>query len=228
MDAVTGSGALDALRWQQEDYKKADKDDGQLTQADFFALMTTQLAYQDPTKPVENSEMISQMTGFSTNSGIGTLNEQFTSFSSSMTSSQALQASSLVGRNVLVNDNSFTHSEGGYTQAKLMTDQPASNVMIRVENAAGEAIQTVPLGRVDGGEFAFHWDGTDANGNQAPSGAYKFKVTGLIDGDTSELQTMTYRKVDSVTLAGAGGNISLNLNDGNSMALSDIVEVAGG
>ena len=39
---------------------------------------------------------------------------------------------------------------------------------------------------------------------------------------------MTYRKVDSVTLAGAGGSILLNLNGGSTMKLSDVVEVTQG
>ena len=67
-----------------------------------------------------------------------------------------------------------------------------------------------------------------ANGEPAPQGAYRFRIAGLVDGEASELQAMTYRKVDSVTLAGAGGNILLNLNGGSSMALADVVEVSEG
>ena len=74
MDTVSGGSALDSLRWQQETVKVADKDDGMLTQEDFFALLTKELSYQDPTKPVENNEMISQMTAFSTTDGVTELN----------------------------------------------------------------------------------------------------------------------------------------------------------
>jgi len=41
------------------------------------------------------------------------------------------------------------------------------------------------------------------------------------------MQALTYRRVDSVTLAGTGGNVQLNLNDGENMALKDIIEIAG-
>ena len=58
--------------------------------------------------------------------------------------------------------------------------------------------------------------------------AYRFRVAGLVDGEANELQAMTYRKVDSVTLAGAGGSILLNLNGGSSMKLSDVIEVTQG
>ncbi|MFT7005674.1 MAG: flagellar basal-body rod modification protein FlgD [Colwellia sp.] len=212
----------------KQNIKESDGSQGMLTQADFFALLTKELANQDPTKPVDNNEMISQMTAFSTTDGVQKLNDQFTSFSSSMTSSQALQASSLVGRSVLVEDNVFGMNEGEQVKGKIVTDTPASNVNIYVENIAGEVIQTVPVGKITEGGSTFVWDGQTAKGEAAAAGAYRFRVAGLVDGQASELQTMTYRKVDSVTLAGAGGNILLNLNGGSSMALADVVEVSEG
>ncbi|GLX83669.1 flagellar hook assembly protein FlgD [Thalassotalea eurytherma] len=227
VDSVNGSNGLDGLYWQKDQYNVAEEaDNGMLTQADFFALLTKELAYQDPTKPVENNEMISQMTAFSTTDGVAQLNESFATFANQMSSSQALQASSLVGQSVLVDDNTFGIAEGQSAKGKLMADAPASNVFIYVENAVGEIIQTVPVGDVSQGEFTFEWNGKDSNGEPAAEGAYRFRIAGLVDGQASELQAMTYRKVDSVTLAGAGGNIVLNLNGGSSMALSDVVEVS--
>jgi len=228
MESVKGTNPLDAIRWQKEEYKVAEQDKGMLTQADFFALLTKELSNQDPTKPVDNNEMISQMTAFSTTDGVQQLNESFGSFASSMTSSQALQASSLVGRSVLVEDNVFGMAEGEDVKGKLVADKGASNVSIYVENIAGEVIQTVPVGDVKSGEFGFTWNGQAADGEAAPAGAYRFRVVGLVEGQASELEAMTYRKVDSVTLAGAGGNIVLNLNGGSAMNLADVIEVSEG
>ena len=228
MAEVKSTNPLDAIRWQKEEYKVAEQDKGMLTQADFFALLTQELSNQDPTKPVDNNEMISQMTAFSTTDGVSKLNESFGGFASSMTSSQALQASSLVGRSVLVEDNVFGMAEGEAVKGKLVSDEPASNVNIYVENIAGEVIQTVPVGNVAEGGFTFTWDGQTSNGEPAAAGAYRFRIAGLVDGQASEIQAMTYRKVDSVTLAGADGKVVLNLNGGSAMALSDVVEVAEG
>ena len=229
VDSVSGGNTLDSIRWQTEPtIPVADDNNGMLTQEDFFALMTQELAHQDPTKPVDNNEMISQMTAFSTTDGVARLNDSFDNFAASMTSSQALQASSLVGRSVLVEENIFGLEEGKPAQGKIVTDQPASSVNIYVENQAGEIIQTVPVGNVSAGEANFTWDGMTSSGEQAPEGAYRFRIAGLVDGQASELQAMTYRRVDSVTLAGAGGQIVLNLNGGSSMALADVVEVTNG
>lgn len=221
--------AADIERIEKAGYKVTkDNNSGLLTQEDFFSLLTAELAHQDPTKPTDNNEMISQMTAFSTTDGVSELNKQFTAFATSMSSNQALQASSLVGRSVLVDDNTFGMSEGDNVNGKIVSDKDASSVNIYVENTAGEIIQTVPVGKMTAGEASFTWNGLDGNGDPAPTGAYRFRVAGLVDGQASELQAMTYRKVDSVTLAGAGGNVVLNLNGGSSMALKDVVEVSEG
>jgi flagellar basal-body rod modification protein FlgD len=226
MESVKGTSPLDGIRWKKEEVKATEQDNGMLTQADFFALLTKELANQDPTKPVDNNQMISQMTAFSTTDGVNLLNDKFENFASSMNSSQALQASSLVGRSVLVDDNVFGMNTGEEVKGKLVTDKPANKVTIYVENTQGEVVQTVPVGDVKKGEFGFTWNGQTSNGEDAPTGGYRFRVVGLVEGQASELQAMTYRKVDSVTLAGAGGAIVLNLNGGSQMALTDVVEVS--
>jgi len=228
METVKGGNPLEAMRWQQEQIKTSDGKQGMLTQEDFFALLTQELANQDPTKPADNNEMISQMTAFSTTDGVSQLNDSFGSFASSMTSSQALQASSLVGRSVLVNESVFGKADGESVKGKIQTDTAATNVHIGVYDMNNVLIQNVPVGDVKAGGSAFTWNGDKTDGTQAPEGAYYFKVAGLVNGEAQELQAMTYRKVDSVTLAGAGGNILLNLNGGSNMALSDVVEVSEG
>ena len=77
--SVNNNSALDGMYWNNSD-KVPEKNNGALTQADFFALLTQQLAYQDPTKPVENDQMIAQMTNFTMADGIGSLNESFKGF----------------------------------------------------------------------------------------------------------------------------------------------------
>jgi len=226
MESVKGRNPLDGIRWEKEEVKETDQNKGMLTQADFFALLTKELANQDPTKPVDNNQMISQMTAFSTTDGVSLLNDKFEAFASSMNSSQALQASSLVGRSVLVDDNVFGMGAGEEVKGKLVSDKAANKVTIYVENANGEVVQTVPVGDVKKGEFGFTWNGQTSKGEDASEGAYRFRVVGLVEGQASELQAMTYRKVDSVTLSGAGGAIVLNLNGGSQMALSEVVEVS--
>ncbi|MES9975035.1 MAG: flagellar hook capping FlgD N-terminal domain-containing protein, partial [Candidatus Thiodiazotropha sp.] len=81
---------------------KQEKEQGQLGLEDFMQLLVTELTHQDPFKPMENSEMATQVSQFATVSGIDDLNNSFNELRSALTSDQALQAANLVGRDVLV------------------------------------------------------------------------------------------------------------------------------
>ena len=72
----------------------------ELGQADFLQLMTAQLEAQDPLKPQESGEFLTQLAQFGTVNGIQELQKSFTGLSNSLLSLQALQASTLVGRTV--------------------------------------------------------------------------------------------------------------------------------
>lgn len=227
MEVVSGSNFIDSLR--EKPVIKKEDNSGMLTQEDFFALMTQELAYQDPTKPTENSEMIGQLTAFSTSDGVSNLNDKFGELSASMTSGQVLQASSMVGRKVLVQNSSFTHISGQEDKGKYFSPEPIKDLTIDVKNEAGVVVKSMDLGDVTAGQLGFHWDGKNEDGSTPlESGSYTFEIKGRIDGVMTEIPAMTYRRVDSVTLAGGAGNVMLNLNGGGSLALDDVIEVAGG
>ena len=57
----------------------------ELDQESFLKLLTMQLSYQDPFKPVDNAQMLSQMTSMSTSQGISSLSTQMESLNSLMT-----------------------------------------------------------------------------------------------------------------------------------------------
>ena len=59
------TGLNNELYWQEETVPVVDGTEQQLSQEDFFAMLTEQLANQDPTKPVDNDQMVAQMTSFS-------------------------------------------------------------------------------------------------------------------------------------------------------------------
>jgi flagellar basal-body rod modification protein FlgD len=52
-----------------------------LTEADFMKLLTTQLANQDPTSPVDNTQMLAQLAQFSTLAAANTTNSDLTTIS---------------------------------------------------------------------------------------------------------------------------------------------------
>ncbi len=67
----------------------------ELDQQAFLNLMVTQLKNQDPMKPMESADFLSQIAQFGTVNGISGLQKSLTTMSNALTSSQALQASTM-------------------------------------------------------------------------------------------------------------------------------------
>lgn len=223
-----GLSYIDQLKSLQEANKpeKATGGKNELKQEDFLSLLTKQLSQQDPFKPVENDQMIAQMASFATVDGIGKMNTQFDSLNSSMTSNQALQASSLVGRDVLVPGAKGLKEADKSMAAMVKLPQAINNLMVRVENEQGQLIRTLDVGAKPAGDSRVEWDGKDDKGNAMPAGRYSIKAAGVLDGENQEFGVSTYANVNSVLLGKGDGNVLLNLAGFTSpMKLAEVLEV---
>ncbi len=198
-----------------------------LDQADFLALLTTQLANQDPFDPMDNKEFIAQMAQFSSLAGMNDLNKNFGALASSLTSNQALQASALVGRSVMV-PTSVAHLEaGGAVEGRLSLDQPAQNIWAEVKDSAGQVIRRFEIGSYSAGDLDFSWDGMADDGTAMPEGVYSINVYGQVGGTTEQFGTLMKAKVGSVNLGGANGQVVLNLTGLGQVNLADVQEIGG-
>ena len=217
-----------SLYWQPETNKVADNSNQTLSQEDFFSLLTEQLANQDPTKPVDNDQMVAQMTSFTMADGIEQLNTKFSDFATSMTSNQALQASSLIGQEVLLQgDIGHVSSEGKGISGVVIAEQNVRSLEITIENEIGELVKTINAGSQTGGNVEFNWDGTDASGNTMPVGNYLVRAQGDVGGESIVLPTAINRHVDSVSLAASSQGIILNLDGDVSVTLKDVIQIGG-
>ena len=227
MDTVT-NGLNSSLYWQPETVAESDGSNQTLSQEDFFSLLTEQLANQDPTKPVDNDQMVAQMTSFTMADGIEQLNDKFSDFATSMTSNQALQASSLIGQEVLLQgDIGYISAEGQGVDGVVISEQSVQNLEITIENEVGEIIKTIHAGTQAAGNIEFTWDGTDASGNTMPVGNYVVRAQGDVGGESIVLPTAVNRHVDSVSLAASSQGIILNLDGNVSVTLDDVIQIGG-
>ncbi|MDB4279384.1 flagellar hook assembly protein FlgD [Paraglaciecola sp.] len=227
MDTVN-NGLNTNLYWQPEKTEVSDGSNQTLSQKDFFSLLTEQLANQDPTKPVDNDQMVAQMTSFTMADGIEQLNDKFSDFATSMTSNQALQASSLIGQKVLLQgDIGYMSAEGQNVSGVVIANQSVQGLEITIENETGEIIKSINVGTQAAGNIEFNWDGTDANGNNMPVGNYVVRAQGNVAGESIVLPTAIHRHVDSVSLAASSQGIILNLDGDVSVTLNDVIQIGG-
>ena len=147
--------------------QQQDDSSNELGQEDFINLMVTQLRNQDPFEPLQSGEFIGQLAQFGTVSGISELQNSVSDLASSLISNQTLQATNLIGKNALVPSDNLSLKEGESIKGAISTSAPANNVTVSIFDAAGNLVQSLPIGVVNEGLKEFEWDGTDASGNQA-------------------------------------------------------------
>jgi flagellar basal-body rod modification protein FlgD len=200
---------------------------------DFLTLMLAQLKNQDPTSPVDSNEFLSQLASLSEVQGITQLNSQFSALSSSLVSSQALQASSLLGHQALVASSTATlASAGGTINGAVSVPQTSSDVVVTIKNSAGALVQQINLGAQSAGLANFSWNGQTSSGSQAPAGAYTLsaQVSGVSGG--TAVTTLVSGTVESVTMGSssssgsASSGLTLNISGLGSVPFSSVQQIS--
>jgi flagellar basal-body rod modification protein FlgD len=199
-----------------------------LGQDEFLKLMTTQMTHQDPTKPMQNGEFLSQMAQFGTVNGIQDLQKSFKEFSASISSDQALQAASLVGRKVSVASKEGVLEAGGAITGSF--DLPASSTSVKVKITdleTGRVLKIVSLGEQPAGPVAFKWDGFNEAGTLASPGTYGVQPEAYLDGKNTALQANIDSRVNSVSMGTGTGGVKVNLYGLGQVSFNQIKQVSG-
>jgi flagellar basal-body rod modification protein FlgD len=186
--------------------------------------MIAQLKNQDPMKPMQNGEFLSQMAQFGTVSGIQDLQKTMSGMANALGSNQALMASSLVGRAVLVPGDKVPYGAGVPVMAAAELPQAVSEMRVSIVDSSGQVVRQMVLGPQNAGNVKFSWDGLTDAGTQAAPGIYTVRADGLLNGKATALATSVVARVDSVSLGGTQG-VMLNLWDGTTVPLANVKEI---
>jgi flagellar basal-body rod modification protein FlgD len=194
---------------------------------DFLTLMLAQLQNQDPTSPVDSNEFLSQLASLSEVQGITQLNTSFSTLSNSLTSSQALQASSLLGHQVLAASSTGTLAAAGATlTGAVSVPQTTSGVTLNISNSAGVLVDSINLGAQSAGLANFSWNGQTSNGAAAPAGTYTLsaQVAGVTGG--TAVTTLVNGTVDSVTMGAGSTGLTLNVAGLGSVPFTSVQQIS--
>ncbi len=162
---VSASGSVDS------EIKKT------LGQEDFMRLLVTQLQYQDPLKPMENTEFISQMSQFSSLDQLYSINSGLQSLTAIQGDINSKQAVSFLGKEVKVTGNKlYMDGDNKTTGMGYQLTDDASEVVIQIFNEDGKLVSRIEPGSQTAGYHTEVWDGKDYSGNVMSPGEYTFSV----------------------------------------------------
>ena len=200
------------------------KSSDQLGQEQFLKLMVTQLSNQDPFKPLESGEFLGQLAQFGTVSGIQDLQQSFQGLAGSMQSNQALQAAGLVGRSVYVPAQEAWLQPEGSVSGAVQNPAGVGDITVGVYDFAGRLVATVPA-EGQGERAAFHWDGTNQDGERAAPGFYEIRAVGQVSGEPVALEALVRGAVESVAIDRYSGALSLTVTGLGVVDLSKVRQI---
>ncbi len=103
-------------------------------------IILTQLTYQDPLKPLENAEFVSQLAQFSQLQQTQSINDQLTNL---LAAQSATQATSLLGRTVDISGGQATVS-GTVESVSFTSGQP----VVTIRTADGQTVSNISIANI--------------------------------------------------------------------------------
>jgi len=203
---------------------------------DFLMLLVTQLQYQDPLSPMENTEFISQLAQFSalensTNveKAIGALGDSFKStVDAQQYSAQSMNntaAVSLIGKEVRLRQTDVNwYAKNGETKSFNVQMGNAASVVVEMRNGDDEVVRTIETsGKDNENSASVVWDGMTDAGTPAPAGTYSIHVQG--EDTHPEWYAFQQDTVDGVRFGSSGAMVKIA---GQEISIANILDVSAG
>lgn len=206
--------------WTKDTVPVTDGSERQLGKDAFLTLLLTQLQNQDPTNPLDNTEMTAQLAQFSQLEQLANMNKSIENMTGYIQAQNQFQTLTMIGKEVLAENDqlSVTNGKTDVNGSIILTE--AAKVTVYVVDAKGNQVRSINLGTLEPGKHNIGWDGKNNLGRVVEDGAYKFQVTATnMNGQILEdgVYPQVSGKITSVSFDASGqpvihmGNASLSL-----------------
>ncbi|NLL15151.1 MAG: hypothetical protein GX267_17270 [Fibrobacter sp.] len=206
----------------------------ELGKDDFLKLLVTQLRYQDPLNPMENTEFVSQLAQFRSlesgnniESAIKELNESFKgTVEAQKYSAQSItntSAISLIGKNVRLKQESveWEAKAGAKVPLRIHLGKHDSAI-VEILDKDGNVVKTLEAeGKDRQNSVDLSWDGSTDLGEIAKGGKYTIRIAG--EEEDPSLYAFVQDIVEGVRFTSSGALVKI---DGRELSIGNVLDVA--
>ncbi|KES17947.1 Flagellar hook capping protein [Gilliamella apicola SCGC AB-598-I20] len=235
---VTVSGTPSTASPQTVKKATSDGNSSQELQDNFLTLLIAQMKNQDPTNPMDNSQLTSQLAQINTLAGIERLNTTLNVVSGQIDDSMSVNASNMIGKGVMVPGNKIlvasSNSDGEDSESQKETIitpsgfellSNADSVIITIRDQNGKVVNEIDLGPVSAGVCTFTWTGKLNDETQAPDGSYTFSVDASSDGKKIPSTPLSYSFVYGIIKSKVNNQILLDLGILGSISIDEVRQI---
>lgn len=192
---------------------------------DFLKLLVAQLKHQDPLKPVENTEFVSQLAQFSSLEQTMGINSRLDLLAMQSKGQSNTDAVGFIGKHVSVAGNAITLDSSGTGASvgfELAGDAEKTSVVIHDQN--GKTVRTLDVGKHAAGAVKVQWDGKNSDGITQPPGTYSVTIEAQ-SADDSAVYAIQKTQGTVTGVSFDRGYAVLTLDNGVTAPVSDLLEV---
>lgn len=195
----------------------------QLDKDAFLMLLLTELKNQNPLEPLDNKDLIAQLSQLTSLEQITNMTKSVTDFINANVNFMKAQAASMIGKDVVVRSNMLSLQDGKTSPIFFSLDEP-SRVVVKIVDEKGKEVFYKDLGNVGAGLQYFVWNGKTNEGIALPDGTYFYSVLKINpDGTQEEIGGLEEGKVEAVQFD--QGEIYLIIN-GKRFSIDSVVEIS--
>ena len=192
----------------------------------FLKLLTTQLQYQDPLNPMDNSEFVAQLAQFSSLEQLQGLSDGMESLTLVNMSMNNASLTGLIGKNVVATGDTFNYAGSGDASIHYDSSAAATEATVTITNSDGTVVYSGDMGGLAEGEGSWTWNGKSTNGTTCPEGDYTFSITATdAAGDDVDVTEEVAGKIDGMDLSSGSPLLTI---DGVTLELSSILRLDDG
>ncbi len=190
---------------------------------EFLTILTTQLQYQDPTDPMDNSEFVAQLAQFSSLEQMQNMNttlEQLVLVDQAAAQNSVV---SMVGKDALFTSAEHTLTQDGSVRVSADLASDAADVIMTVSTTDGTVVRRQSFGALNAGVNELTWDGYNDDGDAQEPGTYLVSVAATdLSGESVEVTQQQRARITGVEFE--DGAAQLLLGD-KSVPLSEVQQI---
>ncbi len=150
----------------------------ELGQDDFLTLLVTQLKNQDPLKPTDNAEFVSQLAQFSQLEQTAKQSQLLQKSLDAQSASLQFTLLPMVGRRISI-DRALVQLENGQGSVTYALEKNAARAQIAILDQQRQVVRTLDATDLQAGLNQARWDGKDSKGAVMPPGVYEYAVSAV-------------------------------------------------
>ena len=150
-----------------------------LGMGDFLHLMISQLQYQDPLHPLNNTRFAAQLAQFSQLDQLTHLNRGVGTIAHDGADANKMMMVGFLGQRVTMKGNAFRLAPSGNVSLTYRQTGASQSGHLRIFDGQNHLVRTIALKPMGPGSHTLEWDGVTDQGVRAPKGSYSFEIDAM-------------------------------------------------